>query len=160
MSNVEIDDKQILRLFSDLSPKKQKAAHRNALKKSASILVRQAKQNLKEVTNKYNSKATNLKKGWHIKRTKSGKVTAKSLQQGIRLSVDKEAEFAKVHIMGDFRLKWFELGTTVRKTKKGYNRGKMRASYFFKRAKQGTESQISETLQENIRQSILRTAKI
>jgi len=48
--------------------------------------------------------------------------------------------------MGDFRLKWFELGTTDRYTKKGYYRGRMQPTYFFKKAKESTESEISETL--------------
>lgn len=159
MSKFVVDDKQILDLFKDLSPKKQKTAHKNALKKSANILVRQAKRNLQEVTDKAKSKATNIKNNWNFKKHKSGKVTFKSLQDGIKASVAQDAESAKVHIMGDFRLKWFELGTKERYTKKGYYRGRMQPTYFFKKAKESTESEISETLQENLRQSILRAAK-
>ena len=159
MSNLQIDDKQILELFKDLSPKKQKQVHKNALRKSANILVKQAKQNLRDVTSKYKSKSTNLKNGWHIKTNRNGKVTVKSLQDGIKLKVSQEAEQAKVHIMGDFRLKWFELGTNVRQTKKGYNRGQMSPSYFFKNAREATELEISNTLQNNIRESILKAAR-
>lgn len=159
MSEFQIDDRQILDLFKDLSPKKQKAAHRNALKKSARILVNRAKKNLQDETGKAKSKNTNIKNRWHFKKSKSGKITFQSLQDGIKMKVDSNAESAKVHIMGDFRLKWFELGTKERYTKKKRYRGSMKATYFFKKAKESTETEIQNTLQENLRQSILRAAK-
>jgi hypothetical protein len=53
------------------------------------------------------------------------------MRRGIKVSVDKEATYSKVHIMGDYRLKWFEMGTKPRQTKKGYSRGFIKPAYFF-----------------------------
>ena len=74
----------------------------------------------------------------------------KSLQSGVKCKLVKEngANVAKVHIMGDFRLKFFEKGTALRRTKghritgyidvqhlrrtgRGGNRGRIRSAYFF-----------------------------
>ena len=71
--------------------------------------------------------------------------------KGVKLKADKAYTEISVHIMGDYRLKWFEKGTKPRKTKghkitgynrsrrirsgKGGNRGSIRPLYFFKDAR-------------------------
>lgn len=74
---------------------------------------------------------------------------AQSMEKGIRLKVDKAYSEVTLHIMGDYRLKWFEKGTKPRYTKghkttgylsnhrlkrtgKGGYRGQMVATHFFK----------------------------
>ena len=62
-----------------------------------------------------------------------------------------------VHILGDFRLKFFELGTKVRKKRKtGDSTGRIEASYFFRKARQAKESEISNSMNDIIEQSIKR----
>jgi len=75
------------------------------------------------------------------------------------MKVDKKATEAKVHIMGDFRLKFFELGTTTRQLRKnGANRGRMKAAHFFKTAKDKTERIIFDNINQMVEESITRIA--
>lgn len=155
-----VDDSKVLDVFASLSTKKMKNSYKNALKKSSRILVNEAKKNFRKVTSRYKSKASNLKNGWHTKTDKNGNVTAKSLQDGIKFSVSKDAESSKIHIMGDFRLKFFEMGTKVRQLRKNKAyRGRMTASWFFKTARNTKEQQIETDFQQNLRESILKAAR-
>lgn len=154
MSNVEIQEGQVIRMLDSLDYYQQQNAQKKAFREATRVLVRNAKQQLSQVTLRSNSSATNLKRGWHIKKSKSGQVTANKLSDGIRAVVDSNGEEAKVHIMGDFRLKWFEKGTVVRKTKKNANRGQMKPTYFFKRATLSSEAQINDTLINSIDKSL------
>ena len=79
--------------------------------------------------------------------------------QGVKTSVyigDTEDSYGKVHIMKEFRLKWFEKGTSIRKTRKGYNRGSIKPKWFFANAVSQMSKQAAESLDENIRNSIIK----
>lgn len=91
---IEFNDSQVLNLFAALSGKDQTKAMKAALRKAAQILVRKTKSNLKNIVK--NSTKKSAKYG-------------KSLQSGIKAKVNKEGTEAKVHIMGDFRLKFLNL---------------------------------------------------
>ena len=60
--------------------------------------------------------------------------------------------------MGDFRLKFFEMGTDERSTKKGYNRGSQKKTPFFKPALDSTEEQVFETIGKEINTQIIKKA--
>ena len=78
--------------------------------------------------------------------------------QGVKTSVyigDTEDSYGKVHIMKEFRLKWFEKGTTLRKTTKGWNRGEIKPKWFFATAVRQRQNEAVNTLDDNIRDSIL-----
>jgi len=159
MNDIKVDERHLLEMFSSLSSKKMKNTYKSALSKAARILVKQAKDNLKKVTAKFNSKTTNLKNGWHIKTKKNGQKKIASLQDGIKYRIEDGAQSAKVHIMGDFRLKFFEKGTKERILKKnGAKRGKINGSYFFKSAQQDKEQEIFSNIERLISESIQRTA--
>jgi len=147
MSNqgLEVETKDVLNMFADLTGKEQKKVYRNALRIAARILVKEAKQQLRGVIgSKINSK---------------NKWNGKTLGSGIKLKLDKEATEAKVHIMGDFRLKFFEKGTKNRTLRKnGANRGAMTAHYFFRTAKSDKENEIFNSLDKIISESINRVA--
>ena len=71
----------------------------------------------------------------------------KTLGSGIKSNANREGTEAKVHIMGDFRLKFFEKGTAIRHLRRNSaNRGRISASYFFRTAKQNKEREIFSTL--------------
>ncbi|WP_024993402.1 hypothetical protein [Phocaeicola paurosaccharolyticus] len=144
----EIDTKSVLNLFADLDRKKQVKVYRDALKRGSSILVRAARKELKNrIGNKVNDKNR-----WN----------GKSLQSGIRYSVNKGATEAKVNILGDFRLKFFEMGTKPRQLRKaprkGANRGQIESSkfHFFDNAKAATEKEIFDNMNSLISESIIR----
>ncbi len=143
---LEIDARQVYRMFANLSLKNQTKAHREALKKGSSILVTAARRN--------------LRKELGTTATKKASKTGKSLQSGIRYWVGKQGNFAKVHIMGDYRLKWFEKGTDSRKTKnKGLNRGRISGRYFFKEAKSQTEAKVFNSITDYLKKAIIKLAQ-
>ena len=126
-NGVTVDASQVLRMFSELNSRQQKNVYKNALRKAGRILQKETKTQLRSVV----GKAINHKNRWN----------GKTLGSGVKMKVDKKATEAKVHIMGDFRLKFFELGTTTRQLRKnGANRGRMKAAHFFKTAKEDRKS--------------------
>ena len=143
MSNsVTVDAKQVIQMFRDLDHREQKKVYKTALRKAAGILIKETRSNLRNIVK---GKITNKKKDY--KRT---------LSTGIRSSVDREGTQASVHIMGEYRLKWFEKGTNLRRTNKGYNRGAMKAHYFFRDAQRSTEKEVFSSIERLITDSIIR----
>lgn len=144
-NGVTVDSSQVLRMFSELNSRQQKNVYKNALRKAGRILQKETKTQLRSVV----GKAINHKNRWN----------GKTLGNGVKMKVDKEATEAKVHIMGDFRLKFFELGTTTRQLRKnGANRGRMKAAHFFKTAKDKTEHAIFDNINQMVEESITRIA--
>lgn len=156
---IEVDAREVLKLFAELNTNQQRRAYRNALRRAANILVKETRNQLKS---KLGRKA-NSKNWWNNK----------TLASGIKSNADKEGKEAKVHIMGDFRLKFFEMGTKQRKTtgrntasvrgktpirrqRKAANRGRIESLKFFNTAKDNKEQEIFGTLDKLISESIQR----
>ena len=141
-ANYSVDSREVINLFKDLDYKNQKKSYKQALRKSANILAREARKQLKQkMGNSANRKTT--KYGPLIK--------------GIKAKVARSAKSAKVHIMGDFRLKFFELGTAPRYLRRKHNfayRGKITANHFFKSARQNKEQAAKDSLISNLEESI------
>ena len=155
MNNIEVDNHAVLAMFAELDEKRRKQVYRSTLTASAAILVKQTKSNLRSVVSR-----TRTKNRWN----------GKTLESGVKKKISRDAKEAKVHIMGDFRLKFFEKGTKDRHTKgrkikgsyyvggrkyksrtgKGGNRGRIAANYFFRAAKQATERQIFDEMDNTI----------
>lgn len=93
----------------------------------------------------------------------------KPFEDGIIVETDKSYCEAKVSIMGDHRLKWFEKGTQDRYTKgrkivgyqrnrairegKGHWTGRMTGQYFFRDARQDT-NRIDEAMAQSINNAL------
>lgn len=147
--NITVDDKEVIKALSNLSFKQMNKAYRNGMKKSLDPILKQTKQNLR------NSGIRNVNKPYI---GKNGKKYI-SMLQGVKTSVyigDTEDSYGKVHIMKEFRLKWFEKGTQLRKTRKGYNRGSIKPKWFFATAVRQKQNEVVNTLDENIRNSIIQ----
>lgn len=150
MDGVKVDDRQVIWALSRLSFKQMNKAYRQGMKKALDPILKQTKQNLrtsgiKGVTRPYVSRKTGKR--------------YPSMVQGVKTSVyvgDTEDSYGKVHIMKEFRLKWFEKGTALRKTRKGYNRGSIRPKWFFRSAVAQKSREATENLDENIRASIIK----
>lgn len=142
MANIEVDSRNVLKMFAELNSKNQKKVHRIALAKALSILVKEARSTLKGV----------IRKSIYSKSKKTGK----SLASGIKYKINKDATEGKAHILGDFRLKFFELGTKERYRKRGGKTGTIKASYFFRTARQNKEALISSSMNNIISESIKR----
>lgn len=73
---------------------------------------------------------------------------------GIKLKADKDYCEVSVSIMGDFRLKFFELGVPAERriTRRGASRGAIKPLYFFREARQEDISGvINNSLSESLR---------
>ena len=172
-SDVRIDAERVLYMFASLDSRRQAQAYRQALRRTANVIVREAKKNFRRVV-----KNPNSPNRWN----------GRPFSSGIRYSVSRDAMSVKAHIMGDFRLKFFELGTKdrFRRTSKkktgnvyesGYRlyrtgnkrstgripTGRIRATYFFKSARDAKEREASAnmewTLAESIRKVRMNTTR-
>lgn len=100
---------------------------KNGLRSAGNLIARKTKQNFK---------AKNL---------------PKSLLKGISAKVWKSKKFGVyVGLKKDYRLAFFEVGTKDRKTKKGYNRGKIAPNYFFKDAVNSEYNKAVEIIQKSV----------
>jgi len=115
-------------VLKTLSSKDVQKGTNRALKKVGSLVQREAKGELRRKV-KITGKSKNSRK--------YGK-----MDKGIKSSV--EGDEVKVHIMGDYRLKFFEKGTAYRKTRKGYNRGSITARPFFAPAVKSVEHSVKD----------------
>lgn len=161
---VTLDDSQVETVFKALTSKNQKKALKQGIRKSAQILVKRTKQLLKQ----------NVKNVTKPSRFKDHK----KMINGVKFAFDRDKNKnmeGKVHIMGEFRLKFFEVGTAdryqgmkrrkglmgfVRRLIKGAKHkrytGRIKPIYFFKKAKSDTEQQVFSSLNENIKESITK----
>lgn len=148
---IDFNPDEILKKFDKLNLKNQKKATKQAIRISLNVLVKQAKKNLQKIIKSRITKATT-----------KGRFKGLKLSQGIKLNVWKDGKTGKVNIMKDGRLKWFEMGTKVRRTtytskRKAHNTGQIRPSNFFAKAKQTTEKEIFANLDNSLMQAIKKT---
>lgn len=141
---MEVSTKDLLSKFASLSTKKQSKVYSQAARKALQPLVTQTKANLRK---EFGSVAN--------RKDKYGN----SLTSGVKMKIYKDGSGGNVNILSNFKLKIFELGTKLRKTRKGYNRGKITAVNFFKNARQKLEKTILENIDSYIANSILKLWK-
>lgn len=156
MTGITFDSRSVLRTFASLEVKEMRKVHRAALAKSANVLVRDARMKLQAVSSRAGSTRTADRRGWS--RLK-GKGRIGKLTDGVRMYVSRDSDFAKVHIMKDFRLKFFELGTSQRKTRQGHNRGMMASRPFFVPAVNASKARMSDTMSKTIADAVIRRVK-
>lgn len=144
----DIDTKQFKIILDRLTPKEYKTAFRKSIREALNILRKKAIANLKGVTTKIDKKDQ----------------YNNTLRKGIQLKVYPEDLEGIVHIMGNFKLKWFQNGTVDRYAKRYRGKpmkrkrftGKIEASKFFTNAKSQTESAVFNKLNERIQQNIIK----
>lgn len=130
-------------MFERLSAKNVQAMEGNAIEKALNELYRETISNLTARV------AGATRSGF----TPMGKPT-KPMTKGVKKNVDSAYATGTVHIMGDYRLKWFEMGTEERfttgarsrnrtdikkKIPAGLSRGKIDPERFFKDARDNTK---------------------
>lgn len=97
MSKVcDIDTKDLDNILDNLNEDNRNKALFTSIIKGGQELVKETKQELKRVLPKANSQ----------------------MVSGVKLKKDKSYQEVTVHIMGDYRLKWFEMGTEERYLRK------------------------------------------
>ncbi|MDR1556798.1 MAG: hypothetical protein LBS88_07205 [Tannerellaceae bacterium] len=139
---VKVDVKEINALLSQLNDRQSKNAIKSGLRKSASIIRKDAQQNLSSAIPK-----------------------ARRLRNDINLTVYKDASGARVDLLDhrkkgskQFILKFFELGTDDgSRNRAGNFRGKRIAEYrFLKQATESKKAEAERVLESNIIASINR----
>ena len=153
-TTITVNTKDVIAMFKDLYPSRQKAVYRTALRKSSDVLIKNTRENLKSVID-----------GSIYKKKKNEKY---SMAGGIRRSgTDRDATFISVHIMGNYKLKWFEMGTKERYTlnrngkkkyKAGAYRGQITGKYFFRNAIESSEKQVYEVFDDELTKAIIKIA--
>ena len=141
-------DTELRNILRKMDYKDMQRVYKKALTDTVKPLVNETKKSLRRTGVK------NVNKPYVSKKT--GK-TYKSMLQGIKSSIDvrnAKDNYAKVHIMGEFRLKWFEKGTTTRRTEKKGLRGSIYPHRFFRDAVKAKGEQCRDSLERNIRISI------
>lgn len=149
MNGINVDDREVIKALSRLSFKQMNKAYREGMKKALDPILKQTKINLRK------SGIKNVNKPYIGKNGKK----YPSMIQGVKTSVyvgNTEDSYGKVHIMKEFRLKWFEKGTSIRKTSKGWNRGSIKPKWFFASAVSQRSKEAVSNLDENIRNSIIK----
>ena len=118
-----------------LNDKEAKKAIKSGLRKSASIIRKQAQKN------------------W-VASVPGGA----GLKKEINIAVYRNASGARVDLLdkrrNQFVLKFFESGTEQRATNRGANRGIIEATHFFKSAVDSKKSEAENSLERNILDSI------
>jgi hypothetical protein len=90
------------------------------------------------------------RKGWTKEST---------LERGIRSKVDANGERGMVHIMGDFRLKWFEMGTEDRYRKGDAYTGRMRATRFFAHSVSTAKHAMEDAFTKTVARAVISRTK-
>jgi len=108
---ITVDASRCFALFRRLNTKNQRKVSRAALRGAANKIKKEAVKNLQGVIGHNVRKTTTYQR-------KNGKTEKRSLAKGIKVDV-MSPEYAKVHIMGDYRLKFFEMVPDQPRTTKG-----------------------------------------
>jgi hypothetical protein len=146
----------LLSAFARLNSKQMKAVHKKTLNSVIGKLQTEAKRQLKQVTKRANVQGSMTAKG----------SVKQPLVKGITKKVWNNATGGTVTILGDYRLKWFEKGTIDRATeaiagnrysKKKKNTGRMKASYFFKKAIDSKQSSVQQEIENTLSTQIKKT---
>lgn len=167
---IQVDASRCYALFRRISTKNQRKVSRQALRAAANKVKKEAVKNLQQVIGHSVRKTTTYTR-------RNGKTVKHSLAKGIKV-VSRDAETAKVHIMGDYRLKWFEMGTKNnqpretkgRRTKakkiplrRGSNRGfifKDTSKYgWFAKAVKAKEHEAARDIEEALAKNIQKQAR-
>lgn len=156
--NCQINTSQLERVFENLSEENRSNAIFKSLTKGGQELVKETERELLRV----------------LPNAGRGQKYGTPMVKGIKLTKDKAYSEVKVHIMGDYRLKFFEMGTDDRYLKKPLSssnnssrykfksgqtntggkpyRGKIEPKGFFERAREN--SNLAETVVSNLEKEI------
>lgn len=137
-----------------------------AVGSGGSVIVKEARKELAKATSRSKSKHSNIVKGWGLKVKNGIVIGAKRLDEGIKMKTHKNnmPPFAKVNILSDHRLKWFEHGTRDPRTIKNYlgHKGRkkdvpgMKGTQFFTKAIQNAKEKAYQRMQQVIQREIAK----
>ena len=157
MNNKEVDTSEVLAMFAELDEKHQLKVYQSAVRQSLNIVKRQTISNLAGVIN---PDKIGKKDKW-----------GNSFRSGITVKVYKSGKSGVIHILKNFKMKFFELGTEKRyrkckgilkrlkyrksKDKYGYT-GYIKGKHFFSNAQSQTEQQVFASIDNIVSKNIKR----
>lgn len=137
---VEVDVERVNKLLASLNDKEAKQAIKSALRKSASIIRKEAQKN------------------WVASVPNGAK-----MKKEINIAVYRNASGARIDLLDkrrkdskQFTLKFFNSGTIERATRKGAKRGAIRATNFFNNAVITQKGNAEKSLESNIINAITK----
>lgn len=143
-----VDIEQVMKMFSEFDKKERKQVFRSAVNKSLGIVKKQTLANLRNVIEPD-------KIDWKDD-------YGNSFKNGITTKVYKDNKSGVIHILKNFKMKFFEMGTKVRyattwrgqQLKKERKTGQIKAYHYFSDAKKQTESQVFTAIEKLLTDSI------
>lgn len=141
---IKVDTSGVDKIFNTLTGKEQKKAIRTATRGAAQKLTKATKLQFRAIA----GKAASSRNWWN----------GKTLQSGIKYVSDKKVSY-KVHIMGDFRLKFWEMGTKGRYTRRGRYRGIFKKKAFFDPTMQRMETTLANDIENSIKKNLINYAQ-
>ena len=151
MSNqITTDAAEVFEDFRSLTVKEMKKAIKSGITKGSNLIRKTARQNLKTRIGKA---ATS--------RSRYGDTPSEAVRL-TKIQEDKQGNFFRYLLITasrksrsiSFVLRWFESGTLPRRTRKGYNRGRMTATNFFSDALSSTQSSYNATVDAELTKKV------
>jgi HK97 gp10 family phage protein len=140
---------EVYNKFLELTTKEMKKALKQGVGKAANQLKNATKKSLKQALpesnrkGKYNDKLVDAVRRSKFEENKNHEILTKVCIMGVKNTGS-----------GTFRLRFFEKGTGLRKTRKGYNRGSINALYFFRNANATFQQEYDKILTDEINKVI------
>ena len=157
-TKITCDTEVILSKFGKLDVRSMTKVHKAAFSNANKVLMKEARLQLQGVTARATTGLTARRKGW-AKMASSRRREYGSLERGIRSRVSANGDRGMVHIMGDFRLKWFEMGTTNRYRSGDVYTGRMTATRFFAKSVSTAERSMTDAFENTVVKAVERRVK-
>lgn len=164
MRGVTVEDSGVRSLLVQLSDKKTSRKLLGAVRRGLNIIAKDTTESFKRLRGGFAERRVTVRK-------RGGK-TREKIQRVARVVVRPKEDLAKVHIMDDYRVKWFEMGTQDRFTKgrkvtgsyrlkaggrkylkregRGRRVGRIRPEWFFKKSIRRTSSAVEKKIASGV----------
>ena len=146
----EVNATDVYKRFTELSIKEMKKAVTAGVRKGLAVVRNKARKTFRSIfptgakkNPKYHDKLIDGIRSTKVKETGKGDIMGYVLITSNRK-----------HGSGSYRLVFLEGGTVKRQTRRGYNRGSIKASYFFTRSVNSTNQEYNKAMVEAIDQTI------
>lgn len=151
MDSVTVNIEEVMKMFREFDRRKVNRTYKQATSKALNVLKKETLSNLRKVTRKVSQKDK-----WGM-----------TLSKGVVTKVYRNNKSGVIHIMKNFKLKFFELGTKDRyniakgsrktgKLKKKRYTGKIPAYHFFTNAVNSKKTEVYRSMEQLISESINR----
>lgn len=172
MRSFVVEDSGVRSLFVQLSDKKTSRKLLGSFRRGLQLIAKETTDSFKRLRGGFTERRVSVRK--------RGGGTREKIRRVARVVVRPKEFLAKVHIMDDYRVKWFEMGTRDRFTKgrkvtgtyrlkgggrrylkragKGRRVGKIRPEWFFKKSIRRTQSSVSRKIDSGVTE-VLKSLK-